>query len=552
MRTAKRALAVVCLLAFSLVAFAVPAAAVTSFPGQPLPYLSSLNSNTYQDAFYAFTTGYGDQYYYSVPRSDYQTVIFSVGSVIYGASLTSSSVSYLSTYNYSSTNVNLSTLDDSTGLYYNQINIQNIQYSNLTNFSTLADGLAAASYFFAHYGDPEIVVVAPSGSYTWLTGAGFTNNSDVDVATAAYSGGGDNVTVIASFESNLVLPGTRNGTSRNYVLNQIDSTTGLYFVASISQEPVDSSVPMFGTLDELLAAAAAALSESDNPGGSGGYSPTVAEFDLDPGNVAFIIMSDLTQPINLSATFYRNSALIPSYGSYWPGNQLYKFGASYPSAGTTLPGAGADQIPWTKNEWGQTNLVGQTKYAVATLTASSNMVMIYNPYNSADDTGSSYGAGTVNPSIKVMSQGFSRNGVRIYHLKDTFSVVDPDAYWGIVSSSPENWDDFYQSTNDPTADNPDVTGWTNKDGDPTPAPGSSPYNEAPQQQGIADILSGFISNITSLFTEGHDAIRNLSENASQFVSRLSSLYAWLPPQVFSVLTSAIILAIIVGVLKVFL
>lgn len=442
MRTAKRALAVVCLLAFSLVAFAVPAAAETSFPGQPFPQIGALNSTNYQQGFHAY-----DSYYFST-NTDRDVVGFFVG-----------------------------------------------------NYEFYCVSTSSAAPVFAYYG---------------------------------------------------------SGSTRTVYLNGNHQATGLYYAQyAYGLNGATKYAPNFSSLDAGMSAAKLFFEYEMNPTDTQTY-----RFSVPAGWVAYIQLEDPAQDIDISATMFQNSALIGTNGSYWPSNATIRDGASYPSAGTQFPVSGAQTIRWFKDAGGSTNLLGQTKAARSTFQATSNLVEIYNPYHTGSTVGdsteaaTSWLAGDPNPNLTVTVTGLSPNGIRMYPLSDRMDVsADSDSF--IVSGSNDDYTDYVESSNQPP-ENPDpenpqpVISWKTPGGDPTPAPTPGGENEPIQSASIADILNNFLNRFTSLFTEGFDAIRNLSENASQFVSRLSSLYAWLPPQILGVLTSAIILAIIVGVLKVFL
>lgn len=454
MRTVKRVFAIVCLLAFSLVLFVVPASAEdTSFPNQPLPKIGPITSSNRDQALNAFRS--------------------------YG------SICYVS----------------------------------------------------AQVDDDVLLFLIPSGSNYQIIAC---SNSMTDQNQ-----------VYAYFYGPSVPSGTK-------LIATLDNTTGLHYNSIGTMALSDINVPIFSSFEAGMAAAAAFLNSS------GYIDEQTYRFTVPAGYVAYISLEDPTQDVEISATMFNNSALIGTNGSYWPSNATIRDGASYPTAGTQFPISGAQTIRWFKDAGGATNLLGQTKAARSTFSPTTNLIEIYNPYHTGSTVGdsteaaTSWLAGDPNPNLVVTVTGLSPNGVRMYSLSDRLDVSS-DAPSFIVSSSNDDFDDYVESSNEPPApedadpDNPQpVISWRNKRGDPTPAPIPGGDNEPIQSASIADILSNFLSRFTSLFTEGFDAIRNLSENAQQFVSRLGSLYAWLPPQIFGVLTSAIILAIIIGVLKVFL
>lgn len=531
----------------------------SSFPGQPIPYSSSpVTTNNYQSAFFTGSSNSGRSFYCFSSSADYPVYVFysydNSTFKTFFASPSNVSVNqgrYEANAVQSSRNVSLSNLDSSTGLYYSAA-YWSADYElinpNIPVFNDIASGLSAVGGVISGNG---AVLVSNGDSFSFDTDYSVNNTTGVDIAVASYNLGYNDIIVIGCYET-VVVPGTIGGMSANYNVNQIlprEQHIPIRYCA-LTSDTTFSSLSPFESLDDAVAACYDILQDSPNHGG--GYTPSDVQFTLQPGNVAYIELADLSEKVILSSAKSSYSALFQTAGSYWPGNQLYKSGMDYPIAGTVLPGATPNQIPWQKNEWGSENALGQTKQAYAEITASSNLLMIYNPYYQGDDSSTLTNTQLINSAIVISSKGIARNGIRVYNLKDSFSTVDGNYYYGIGSTNPNGYGDYYQSENDPNATNPDVTGWTNENGDPTTAPGVTPYNDPPDNDSLADVITGFLSNIGSLFTQGHDAIKNLVESSSEFTSRLSALYTWLPPQVYSVLISAIILAIIVGVLKVFL
>lgn len=104
--------------------------------------------------------------------------------------------------------------------------------------------------------------------------------------------------------------------------------------------------------------------------------------------------------------------------------------------------------------------------------------------------------------------------------------------------------------------------WTNGDGNVfTPPQGGGNGTGSSQNpleaisstvEHLGEVLNQFVAGLSTILTVPVEAIQTLINNGSAFVSQLSGLYSWLPTQVYSTLTSAIILCITVGVLKVLL
>lgn len=341
----------------------------------------------------------------------------------------------------------------------------------------------------------------------------------------------------------------------NYVANgqgafttgTYDDVTGLYYSPPTSPNYPASTVwhcPVFSSTEAALSAASLFFEYEL------GSDESEYQFSIPAGYVAYISLVDPTKELRIDATMPKNSAVL---GSWWTNTTTIRDGASYPTAGDTFPNSGASRINWFRNVTGGTNLIGQTKSASFMYSASSNMIEIYNPYH----FDGSIGDPLPNPTLYVTVTGLAENGLRLYALADEASLAQGSL--GISSSSPNGYTEYWNSENSPpdpslpppTSPTP-VINFKDQNDDPKPAPTTGGYNEPIDDESIRDILQNFFKSITGLFSEGHDAIRTLTESAQEFVSHLSELYSWLPPQVLAVLTSAIILAIIIGVLKVFL
>lgn len=100
----------------------------------------------------------------------------------------------------------------------------------------------------------------------------------------------------------------------------------------------------------------------------------------------------------------------------------------------------------------------------------------------------------------------------------------------------------------------DTTGeWqtTGSDGQPvTPTTGGQ-TSVIPANTSVQDWLKNISTQISSFFGGAIDSIRILADAISSFTSSLKSLYMWLPNPVMNVVTSAIIISLTIGVIKVF-
>lgn len=416
-----------------------------------------------------------------------------------------------------------SNLDSVTGVCWGAIQLgKTVNFSYVTNYSTEADFLSAV----ANYTDPApvAVLIDPSDSYEWCTGFSLTNSGASSIAggwvgtnfyLATYTAGYN----ISNFQ-----------TSVNFAL--FDQTTNLYYsIIPLQGQDSDRIGPIFDTAADFFASAVVVLDDSPTPAPT----PTPGEntFEVPNGYVAYLHLADPTSEITLTAHFNRPSQLtgIDGDGSAWPNSQTYRYGTYLPIEPTQYPVSGSSYIRWFKAA-GNQNIFGQTLDGVAHLTGGSNLIEIYNP----------------------ATQSFNLDNQQVYDNPTLYGSTNG----GILSCVK------YELTDNITAGGSITSGFTG--GQPVPDPDENDGNgnfinpstnpgggtDPVSGNSLQDILNNFFSRFLSIFTEGHQAIRNLTQSASQFVSHLSELYSWLPAEVLAVLTSAIILAIIIGVLKVFL
>lgn len=92
---------------------------------------------------------------------------------------------------------------------------------------------------------------------------------------------------------------------------------------------------------------------------------------------------------------------------------------------------------------------------------------------------------------------------------------------------------------------------TNQDGDPASPVwgGQNDFENTPTT--VNDWLENIAHQISSFFSGAIGAITTLSVAVKNFSSTLMALYVWLPSPVLSILSSAVMLAIVIGVIKVF-
>lgn len=277
----------------------------------------------------------------------------------------------------------------------------------------------------------------------------------------------------------------------------------------------------------------------DSSSGGGGLfdQAHVVDYPLEAGNVAFI---DIT---NINATF---TFSISTYITSWTNTALQYYGVlnQIPQS-FSVPLSGTSIINWQGT--GKSDFLGRYNTFSFSGSASGSAsghnhvyLVVVNPLsqlatNNSDGTISPSGG---NPTINIHVS--SANGIRVFNLKETFSYGAPSAessgstYTGHVDLSTG---DIY-FTNDQTGEveNPAYGGDSLVDTATTT---------------INDFLQRIATTISSFFTGAIGAVSTLVSAGSAFINQLISLYSWLPAPVYAVLSSALIIVITIGVIKVF-
>lgn len=297
------------------------------------------------------------------------------------------------------------------------------------------------------------------------------------------------------------------------------------------------------TTDEDIASAFADYLE--NPSG---IPDTVYNFNLPRGNVLYFQVASESD-VNITSYMETLSLIVngqsATYGPWGDTGQRYGPAAALPTSGTTFPLLSQDPIHWNKDA--SQNMLGQTKIGRKTVHCiAGQWYCFYNPNANHVEGGDPYQA-TVGATVNFKGS-FSQ--VKVYPVSQKLSVVDGDLYSGS--------DDDFSSYYDGTLNENGTVSWTNQDGNiESPSAGGQNFQDGPQTadsllEQIKITLSTVVSELQTLFTFGYEAIQSLVGLMRDFVSVFSGLYTWLPAPIYSALISAVIVAIVIGVFKVFL
>lgn len=325
-------------------------------------------------------------------------------------------------------------------------------------------------------------------------------------------------------------------------MSSSDSSTGLYYTSGYDNFSISSSdVPIFSTQSECLSAISSFYTDGTQPS-----LPSVNSFTVPAGYVAYAQLSEPMQTVDLSTTMPVSSSLLPSNGTYWVSNQYVYDGLSLPVSGTTFPLSGRGSvISWNRGE--PRNIFGVTKNAVWSFPPVRNLIAIYNPFNYLERASQGTVLTYQNGDIHVSSTS-SFLSVSLYPLAD--NIVWSSS--GVPSVESISQDDYSSPLTGDLDENGSVVGWLDSDGSPVIPPIGGGVNDVVNGISTTDIFSDFFARVESLLQNGVEAVRRLLSLSSSFFSVISSLWTWLPPEVYNVITSAVILVIVVGFFKAFL
>lgn len=260
--------------------------------------------------------------------------------------------------------------------------------------------------------------------------------------------------------------------------------------------------------------------------------------NLPAGNVAYIELDNTYDKATFAVTMPTASYAIGS--SPWPeSNQQYFFTSTLPSVGNFDPQG--TKINWLRN--GKTTLAGITTQASSSISgsASGTYLCVVNPAYYGGTANGPYEF-LMNSTVSITVNGFVR--VKIFQLESTLGLpADPTDHSQLIVNTAVNGTDYEGEVDEDTGN----IIWTDNE-EPVVGGGNL---VTPSVSGFQSWLQGVLDSIVNIFEPAHNAIQTLASAVSNFAGWLYALYIWLPSPVLSVLTSAITLAIIIGVVKVF-
>lgn len=312
---------------------------------------------------------------------------------------------------------------------------------------------------------------------------------------------------------------------------QLSRVGTIYAATSLNLVIISSSVPTIPVYSNASEFLQAVQYYFDNPPSSS--STSSFQYSLPPGNVAYIEMGS-SSAIKLSMDF---PELSNTFGTpFSKANSAYALVDSLPTVGSSV--ASGTVIPWVKS--GRLNLIGQTSEAsfgpVGPI--ASRYVAVINP--SYYDHVLATGTYRQNPPIQI--DALNVLSIQVYPLQSAYTF-DNDT--GQVTTTIAG--DAY--VGDVDADTGDIY-WTDPDGGSS-APDLGGNNLPEAGNSIFDTLRNIASDFSEFLKGPVSAVRVVVSSIREFMSSFTQLYTWLPSPVYNLITSALMIAITIGVIKIF-
>lgn len=318
-----------------------------------------------------------------------------------------------------------------------------------------------------------------------------------------------------------------------YTDTAVSTINGYWYhiVSSYDLITASETIPLFNSSQELFQAFADWI---ENPPVEYNSS-SLRNYALPAGNAIILNVGGINGTGSISQT---------TVDAYWTYATNIAGGStrSVPNP-ITVPLNFTSQYTWTSI--GKKNLLGQyhnfeTSFSYSGGTSPTLYYVIVNP--TVNDYISGDGVQTpIRENATIYISATEINSFQIVQLNTEYSYggvwqaeQSGDTATGTYNPDTQEW----EVTNDTTGD-PFVPTFG---GDNTISSGSTSIRDFLQQ--IANTISGF-------FNGAIGAVSTLVNAGKDFFNVLIGLYSWLPPSVYAVLTSALVIVITIGVIKVF-
>lgn len=324
-----------------------------------------------------------------------------------------------------------------------------------------------------------------------------------------------------------------NSPSGNSTLT-LDQTTGVYMSAPYGEATYNGSL-VSTILPQFTDAASAAQAFAEwDPDAS---PPTVSSFQysLPPGNVAYIEMS--SQSTSAVSLFMQSPVKSNVFGAdFKDANSTYELTNSLPTVGSQTAGT---LIPWVRS--GKTDLLGRTydaTFGPIGPIATTYLAIVNPAYYDKELLGDP----VENPNIVITA--INVVGITVYPLEA--SIVFNGSNNGIGVNSTIIGDPYVGDVDEDTG----LVSWTDPDGG-TSAPPIGGNNLIASGESFMDVIRNIATQISSFLDAPASAIRTVVNSIRDFLASFTELYTWLPSPVYNLITSALIIALTIGVIKIF-
>lgn len=398
-------------------------------------------------------------------------------------------------------------------------------------------------------GTPIVRTVNPSPpAYIYAAVDSSRSSSDVYFAFTDYSDKSGTRAVkcwYASASPFFICLASSSYSSFRYDSCAFDSNVGLY-IMGLTYHIANSTYPD-GTLSDSLCGpyfesrddCFAALADVCENGIPSTADPHDLSFSLPAGNVMFLELSSSTSSIDLFQEMGVLSSLFSTNGNWWMPYDSYGFSNSLPSSSDRLSGS---SISWGKS--GNTNFLGQTTSASYSLSFSnpSSQYLWIQHLSASQDQYDEFS----NP-ILIRASGIL--SYKVYPLDSGIISVDGELSTGTIVGSGDSFTGTYDPDTQSWVTTNDTTGQAG-----APSVGGDNIGSSALGSGgktIFNFLQKIADDLSTFFRGAVGAVSTLVSSASDFFTSIGGLFSWLPSPVYSVLISALILAITIGVIKVF-
>lgn len=295
-----------------------------------------------------------------------------------------------------------------------------------------------------------------------------------------------------------------------------------------------TTLPSYASIDSGMSAVSDYIESVNNP-------PSPLEYSLPPGNIIYIPIPSVQNSISytLTTTYYM------AFGNNDTSriNQVVTVRSALPSS-TNNVAPSSPLIPWTNN--GNVNLLGTSAHKIYQSTIPTNLagqfLVIVNPLTMPSQAGliggDIYTNGNINISVSAVG-----GTPYVYPMSERLILN----YGDDIGSESTFGDDPYTYTVDP--DTGEII-WSDPDGGNT-APVSGGQNPMPTPNTIFDWLRNISQQLSDFLKGPVQAVQVVVSAIRDFMSSFTQLYSWLPSPVYSLITSALMIALTIGVIKIF-